>query len=266
MPGTLVLAVAIDRRCSRFSVLTRRGLRGRDFRHSPDDADGGDHPVDGEVALDLTVLHARHGRGDRVVRPFFSAWSPWPPVLDLDAAASRTASWRARRFRHPRPASSGLHRSSTTVTSTPSACGRRRRIRCRWRPSPRRAATSASSGRHHRLEIGPDQLAVGLDGPAARAACAPVAMMICLALYRCLPRSVHVFRRRMPAAASDRLGRLGDTTTSPALAIFASPQMTSTLFFFIRKPTPPLRCAEHAARALATTAFRSASKPTLSFG
>jgi hypothetical protein len=31
------------------------------------------------------------------------------------------------------------------------------------------------------------------------------------------------------------------TTISPGLVILASPQITSILFFFIRKPTPPFR-------------------------
>jgi len=54
-----------------------------------------------------------------------------------------------------------------------------------------------------------------------------------------------------------------ETTTSPglppagALESLASPQITSILFFFIRKPTPPLRRAD-TPRERSTTALTSA--------
>ena len=47
-------------------------------------------------------------------------------------------------------------------------------------PDPMTSSDFGISRRHHRLEIGPDQLAVRLDA-GQRARPAPVAMMMCLA-------------------------------------------------------------------------------------
>ncbi len=53
------------------------------------------------------------------------------------------------------------------------------------------------------------------------------------------------------------------TMTSPGLVMPASPQMTSTLFFFIRKPTPPLSCAETPRERLTTAAMSKPACPAI---
>ena len=85
---------------------------------------------------------------------------------DLGAGEDLHALLRER-FVRRRPAisasSTGRMRgsTSTTVTSAPRR-DRRRRTRSRSRPSPQPAGFRDGIG-HHRLEIGPDQLAVGLQ-------------------------------------------------------------------------------------------------------
>ena len=106
--------------------------------------------------------------------------------------------------------------------------------------------------RHHRLEIGPDQLAVRLDaGQRARPGAGRDDDVLggvgALALGVLGQRRLRLHRL---------LGRSSTTTISLALVSLASPQMTSTLFFFIRKPTPPfMRCAMPRERS--TIALRS---------
>ena len=107
--------------------------------------------------------------------------------------------------------------------------------------------------RHHRLEIGPDQLAVRLDaGQRAR----PRAGRDDDVLGRVGALAQRVLRQRR-LRLHRLLGRLADDDLAAAWSSLASPQMTSTLFFFIRKPTPPfMRCAMPRERS--TTALTSA--------
>ena len=96
--------------------------------------------------------------------------------------------------------------------------------------------------RHHGLEIRPDEFAIWLD---ARDHARPRA-----------GRDDDIFgviSARAQNAFGDWMGRLhrwlfrcGDRNLA-GLRIVASPQITSTLFFFSKKPTPPFNCAGHRA-------------------
>ena len=78
----------------------------------------------------------------------------------------------------------------------------------------------------HRLEIGPDQLLVRLEaGQHARPRAGRDDDV--LGLIRARPERAF---RRLPGEAF--------TVILPGASIVASPQITDTLFFFIRKPTP----------------------------
>ena len=83
--------------------------------------------------------------------------------------------------------------------------------------------------RRHRLEIGPDQLLVGLEpGQHAR----PRAGRDDDVLGLIGARPERALRRFAPARPS--------RVILPGASMRASPQITVTLFFFIRKPTPSL--------------------------
>ena len=51
------------------------------------------------------------------------------------------------------------------------------------------------------------------------------------------------------------------TITSPGLVIVASPQMTSTLFFFSKKPTPPFNWLETPRDLLTISAMSKPIEP-----
>ena len=113
-------------------------------------------------------------------------------------------------------------------------------------PEPMTSSDFGNLLRDHRLEIGPDQLAVRLEpGQHARPRAGRDDDVLGLISARAQGRPWAPGSAAASAACSD-----APTTTSPGLASFASPQITSTLFFLSRKPTPPLSCADDGARAL----------------
>ena len=85
---------------------------------------------------------------------------------------------------------------------------------------------------------------------------APVAMMMCFAWYE--PGPSAPFGAGTGGPCTDFVAGL--TVTLPGASIAASPQITSILFFFIRKPTPAESRAETSRERLTMAA---ASYPTL---
>ena len=100
--------------------------------------------------------------------------------------------------------------------------------------------------RHHGLEIGPDEFAIWLD---ARDDARPRAGRDDDVFGLISPRRPKRLWGRDLAAASLAFFDAA-ATTSPGFVIVASPQITSTLFFLSKKPTPAFNCAETVARAL----------------
>ena len=56
---------------------------------------------------------------------------------------------------------------------------------------------------------------------------------------------------------------VGATETSPTFVMVASPQMTSTLFFLSRKPTPPFNCCDTPRERLTTAAGSALTLPSI---
>ncbi len=210
----------------------------------PTDADGGDQPVGGDF-LHLSVLHLDMG-GDRVgalvdLGHLGLEDDLHALLLELLLGEFRDLDVLDRHdLRHQ------FHHGDLDA----------------HRPVERRELDADRAGahdqqrlrhlrRHHRLEIGPDQLAVRLDaGQHARPRAGGDDDVLGLvgALAQRVLRQRRLRLHRL-------LGGLA-TTISPGLVSFASPQITSTLFFFIRKPTPPfMRPAMPRERS--TMAFRS---------
>ena len=97
-------------------------------------------------------------------------------------------------------------------------------------PEPMTSSDFGILSGHHRLEIGPDQLLVRLD---ARQHARPRAGRDDDVLGLIAARAERALRRFGSSTAF--------TVILPGASIAASPQITVTLFFFIRKPTPSLR-------------------------
>ena len=106
-------------------------------------------------------------------------------------------------------------------------------------PEPITSSDFGMPVRHHGLEIGPDQLLVGLEpGQHARPRAGGDDDVLGL-IAPGAERALRALRSRPDF-----------TVILPGASIAASPQITVTLFFFIRKPTPSLRRFDTRARAL----------------
>ena len=99
-------------------------------------------------------------------------------------------------------------------------------------PEPTTSSDFGIAVGHHRLAIGPDQLAVGLE-PRQRAR----------------PRAGRE-DDVLGGEVGDRLAVLGRPRACPCRRAWPRPSITVILFFFIRKPTPFGQLLRHLARAL----------------
>ena len=122
-----------------------------------DDADGADHPVDGDL-----LGSCRRSRSCAVTlsAPFFSALTV-APVRIFMPCFSNALLGEGRDLLV-------LDRQDAVAAPRPPSprrpwCGRSSRTRCRSRPSRSTSSDFGIVRRHHRLLVGPDQLAVGLE-------------------------------------------------------------------------------------------------------